>query len=261
MSGQTYKTSRSYIIPAEANQRLIYVLDSQNPETILAKILRTFFEEMGYSEIYPNFNSLRIGTVHPFAILLAQEVLEQPKSTNLFPSITVADSNASEDTQTLSDGYAPLVFYPEDIANLDGYRQAKEVFVSDTGWQKIKDTVAANGHVIGIKRTYTTRNTMDFNIWSDNKDITSFLFDMVCHFLIQKKADIHNTQDIDIGTVSGRRTGDINLDFGMLLYGGNAQTSILMDHTAVLFDTSIKSISEIDVKTLPEYFTLEAVNV
>lgn len=255
MSKQTFKTSRAHIVPLTPNQTQVYVLDAQNPESILAKILRAFFEEMGYSEIFPNFDRLRVGTVHPFSVLLAQEILEQPKSNNLFPSVTVADSSASEDSPTLGDEYDSIVFYPSDIAKLDGYRQSKEVFVSDTGWAKVLSTIQEKGQIVGIKRTYTTRNQINFNIWSDNKDITSFLFDMVCHFLMQKKGSIHRDQDIDIGAISGRRTGDINLDFGMLLYGGNVEVNIQMDHTAVLFDTLVGSIEEIDTTTLPEYFT------
>lgn len=255
MSKQTFKTSRAQIVPLVPNQNFVYILDARNPEAILAKILRAFFEEMGYSEIFPNFDRLRVGTVHPFSVLLAQEILEQPKSTNLFPSVTVADSSASEDSPTLGDEYEAISFTPSDIAKLDGYRQAKEVFASDTGWAKVLSTVQVKGEIIGVKRTYTTRNSINFNIWSDNKDITSFLFDMVCHFLMQKKGSIHKDEDIDIGSISGRRTGDINLDFGMLLYGGNVEVTIQMDHSAVLFDASADSISEVNTATFPEYFT------
>ena len=154
----------------------------------------------------------------------------------------------------LGDGYESLVFGPSDIATLDGYGQSNEVFISDSGWQKVLDTLAANGHVVGVKRSYSLRSTLDFNIWSENKDVTSFLFDMVCHFLIQKKGEIHDQQDIDLGPINGRRTGDINLDFGMLLYGTNVQATAILDHSAVLFDTSIKMVEEIDTTTLPSYF-------
>jgi len=259
MSGQTYKTSRACIRPATANQRFVYALDSVNPETVLSRILRDFMEGMGYSEMFPNFDKLRVGTVHPFSILLAQEVLEQPKSVNVFPSITVCDSNTSEDIQTLADQYNALVFHAKEVAILDGYRQNKEVFVSDTGWAKIQSTIASVGKIVGIQRSYNTRSTIDFNIWSENKDITSFLFDMVGHFLIQKKVDIHMENKIDIGQLNGRRSGDINLDFGMLLYGANVQVSVVMNHVAVLFDTAIGSVQEIDTSSLPEFFDMGGV--
>ena len=256
---QIYKSVRAVIRAADANQRFVYVLDSANPEILLAKVLRDFLATMGYSDIFPNFDNIRVGTIHPFAILLAQEVLDQPKKTNIFPSITIADSASNEDAMMLGDDYVALAFTPEQIASLDGYRQAKDVFVSDAGWQKIEDQVAEKGHVIGIRKRYHTQHTIDFNIWADNKEITSFLFDMASHFVTQKRVDVHNDLGIDMAGISGRRSGDINLDFGMLLYGANLRVQASMNHEAVLFDTGVESIAEIDTITLPQYFTLQGV--
>lgn len=253
---QTYKTTRANIRPLNVNQRYVYVLESENPEAVIAKEMRAFFATMGYSEIYPNFDSIRIGTVHPFSILLAQEVLEQPKNVNVFPSITIADSGAQEDVEVLSNDYAALTFQAADIAKLEGYRIAGDVFVSDTGLAAIQSAVNTNGKVVGIKRSYFTRHSMDFNIWTENKDITSFLFDMVSHFIVQKRVDLHNKYRIDFAQLSGRRTGDINLDFGMLLYGANVQVTATMPHEAVLFDTGISTVAEVDTTSLPEYFTM-----
>jgi hypothetical protein len=67
--------------------------------------------------------------------------------------------------------------------------------------------------------------------------------------------DIHN-DGIDLAAMSGRRSGDINLDFGMLLYGANLRVEASMNHEAVLFDTGVNAISEINTQTLPQYFTL-----
>jgi len=110
---QIYKSVRAVIRAADANQRFVYVLDSANPEILLAKVLRDFLATMGYSDIFPNFDNIRVGTIHPFAILLAQEVLDQPKKTNIFPSITIADSASNEDAMMLGDDYVALAFTPE----------------------------------------------------------------------------------------------------------------------------------------------------
>ena len=257
MSGTTYKTSRAYIRPAAANQRFVRVLDSQNPEVVLSRLVREFFDEMGYSEMFPNFNNLRVGTVHPFAIMLAQDILEQPKTANLFPSITITDSNATEDSNILGDDREEVIFRAADMATLDGYRQAKEIHISDTAWAKMQAVVASIGYIVGTKRTFRTRSSIDFNIWSENKDITSFLFDMVTHFIVQKKSDIHTEYSMDVGSLSGRRTGDINLDFGMLLYGANVQVSAVLDHSAAVFDTSIGIITTIDTITRPDFHTTQ----
>ena len=234
----------------------MYALDSDNPEKLLSSVLRDFLETMGYSELFPNFDNIRVGTIHPFAILLAQEVLGQSQNVNIFPSITVADSTAQEDAQVMGDDYVALVFTKEDMAVIDGYRQAKELFIADNGWTKIQERLVSSGNVIGIRRRYHTQHSIDFNIWADNKKITSFIYDMVGHFISQKRVDIHNDQGIDLAGMSGRRSGDINLDFGMLLYGANVRVQASMNHEAVLFDTGVDTISEIDTKTLPQYFTL-----
>lgn len=254
-----YKTVRAQITPAVATQRFIYVLDSENPEVLLVSALRDFLETVGYSEIFPNFDNIRIGTIHPFAILLAQEVLNKPQKSNVFPSVTIADSSINEDAEMLGDDYAVFAFTEENVAVLDGYRQAGAVFVSDTGWAKIQERIAAVGEIIGIRRRYHTSHNLDFNIWAENKDITSFLFDMVSHFVTQARVDVHNNQGIDMGGINGRRSGDINLDFGMLLYGANLRVQASMNHEAVLFDTGVSTIAEIDTQTLPTYFVLGGV--
>jgi len=259
MSNQIFKTSRATIRTADANQRFVYVLDSENPEKLLSKSLRDFMETMGYSGIFPNFDKLRVGSIHPFVILLSQEVLNVEQNINVFPSITIADSTLSEDAEMLGDDYAALVFTASDIATLDGYRQAGAVFVSDAGWAKIEAHMAGSPNIVGIMKRYHTQHSIDFNIWSENKDITSFLFDMVCHYITQKRVDIHNELGIDLGSLSGRRSGDINLDFGMLLYGANVSAVGSINHEATLFDTGVGTIEEIDTQSLPQYFTLQGV--
>jgi hypothetical protein len=256
---QIYKTSRTVIRAADANQRFVYVLDSENPEILLSQVLRDFFETIGYSNIFPNFDNLKVGTVHPFALLLAQDVLGQSQNVNVFPSVTIADSSLAEDAEMLADDYAAFAFDQADIAVLDGYRQAGQVFVSDAGWAKILNHMAGSPNIVGIRRRYHTQHTFNFNIWSENRDITSFLFDMVCHFVTQKRIDLHNDQGIDLSGISGRRSGDINLDFGMILYGANVSVSGSMNHEATLFDTGVETITEVDTQTLPQYFTLQGV--
>jgi hypothetical protein len=258
--GSIYKTSQTSVITADPNQRYVYVLQAENPEEALVRYLRDFLKTVGFSSIFPNFNNIRIGSVHPFAILLAQDVLGQKQSTNQFPSITIGDSSASEDAEVLGNDYRTFSMDAEEIVALGGYRDSGKIFCSDEGWTKIQEQVDSIGHIVGILRRYHTQHNMDFNIWSENKEVTSFLYDMVMHFITQRKADIHNELGYDFSSVSGRRSGDINLDFGTMLYGANVSAQMSMDHEAILFDTGVVNISEIDTQSLPEYFVLGAVN-
>lgn len=256
---KVYKTSRARVKTERANDRYVYLLESQNPEIRLAERLRDFLKTLGYSSLFPNFDNIRIGTVHPFAVLLAQEVLNQPQKTNLFPSITIADSTVQEDAEVLSDDYSLASWSEEDIVNIGGYREANAVFVSDAGWEKIQATIAKRGRIAGVTRQYHANHNLDFNVWSENKEVTSFLFDCVCHFVSQLRIDLHSQDGLDMAGISGRRSGDINLDYGKLLYGANVSVSMAMNQRATVFDTEIVDIKTVDGRKLPEYFTLKAV--
>ena len=254
-----YKTSRAYVATANANDRYVYLLESQNPEIKLAKRLRDFLRTVGYSSLFPNFDNIRIGTVHPFAMLLAQDVLNQPQKTNMFPSITISDSTLQEDSEVLSDDYNLASWSEEDIVNIGGYREANEAFVSDEGWSRIQAVIAKRKRIAGITRQYHANHSLDFNVWSENKEVTSFLFDLVCHFATQLRIDLHTHEGFDMAGISGRRSGDINLDFGKILYGANVSVSMGMNQRATVFDTEVVDIKTVDTRKLPEYFTLKAV--
>lgn len=255
-----YKTSRTNVINPNTNDRFVYLLESENPEEALSAKMRAFLRQVGYSDLFPNFDNIRVGTVHPFAILLAQEVLGENQKTNVFPAITIVDSALQQDTEVLGDEYSLASWSAEDIVNIEGYRAEEKVFISDDGLTRVKEVVSAQGNIAGVTRQYHTSHNMDFNVWSENKEVTSFLFDMVCHFVTQLRNDIHTELGYDMAGINGRRSGDINLDFGKLLYGANVTVSVALNHRATLFDTSVVNISTIDTQTLPEYFTLGAIS-
>lgn len=257
--GNIYKPSAATIRTDNANSRFVYLLESENPEKSLSRYLRDFLQTVGYSELFPNFDNIRVSTVHPFVILLSQEVLGTSQKVNVFPSITVVDSTMAEDVEVLGDELIQAVWTAEDMAQMDGLRQQKLVYVSDSGWTRLQERLAEKNELIGITRQYHTSHSIDFNIWSENKDITNFLFDMVCHFITQKRNDIHENLGYDLSNIQGRRSGDINLDFGKLLYGANVTISMAFNHRATLFDTAAVSISEVDTQSLPAYFVLNTI--
>ena len=80
MMGNIYKTSRTVVRVSDVNSRFVYLLESENPEIKLSQEIRDFLQTVGYSNMFPNFDNIRVGTIHPFAILLSQEVLGQTKT-------------------------------------------------------------------------------------------------------------------------------------------------------------------------------------
>jgi len=53
-----------------SNNRNIKVVSALNPETKIIDTLSTYLSNAGYSEMFPNFDTVNIGAVHPFALLL-----------------------------------------------------------------------------------------------------------------------------------------------------------------------------------------------
>jgi hypothetical protein len=253
MSNNLYKTSRSYIKSSDPSVNLVYVVDSYNPEQTLAEKLNEYLNKLGYSSIFPNFSSIRVGTIHPFALLLAQEVFSQSKKTDVFPSITVSDSSSEDDSQTLGESFEEIVIGAEGFAELDGYRQAGVIYASDDGWSKLKTKIGSDGFIVAHKWRYYSQHSFDFNIWSDNKAVTSFLFDMVRQFISSARRELHiaNEYAIDLGNASGRRSGDINLDFGSLLYGANYTVQASTNHATMVFDISETKIASVNTQSLP----------
>lgn len=252
MSVQKHLASSAEVRPLEAN-RLVRVMDSENPEIIFVKALRDYFLEVGFSETYSHFGNLNIGAVHPFILLLFADVMGDPQDLNVFPSITVADSSQDESNQTLAREVNYLILHAADIQVFKNYRDQNKVFISDNGLYHLEQGTLNNQTLVGQQTIDTALHVFDFNIWSTNKDVTSLIYDMVDSFLTAEIGNLH-LKDIDIQSKSGRRSGDVNLEFGKILYGSNITVNATVRRSSMVVNPVIGTITEIDVKTLPQYF-------
>jgi len=254
MSKQQYLASSAEVRALEAN-RLIRILDSENPEIIFVKALKDYFVEVGFSESYSNFGSLNIGTVHPFILFLFADVMGEKQDFNVFPSITIADSSQDESHQTLSRETDYIVLTSSDVQVFKNYRDQGKLFISDNGLYHLEQGTADGGTIVGKQTIDTALHTFDFNTWSTNKDITSLIYDMIDSFLTAEIASLH-LQDIDIQSKGGRRTGDVNIEFGKILYGANITVSAAVRRSNMVVNPVIGTITGIDTTTLPQYFAL-----
>lgn len=245
--------SRAEIIEKIAD-RLIRIVESENPEEVFVKMLRDYFVEVGFSEKFPNFARLNIGVVHPFIILLMGDMKGAQANFDVFPSITVADTSMDEAAETLAKDEAYIALDQDDVIKLIGYTSTGELHISDTGIAKLRSATMDGGKVVGRELTHTTGHTFDFNIWTMNRDVTSFIFDTVEGFLESEIGNLHMA-GIDIASHSGRRTGDVNLDYGKLLYGANVSASVTIRHKSITVNPRLGTIASIDTTTLPTYFT------
>lgn len=240
-----YKAS-SAEIRRPPDTQLIKIIEYANPELILPKMIQQFFLEIGFADLYPHFKTIRIGAVHPFALLLFQDVQGQQLDLSVFPSITVSDSSDSEVFDDLSRGFQSYQLNQEQLAKLLGSVDSGDLIMSSTNRARLESAVQGGATVNATTRDFRANHNIDLNIWSENKDLTSILFDMVKHFVISNTDKLH-ASGIDVFEgVSGRRSGDINVEFGRILYGANVQMRAVIHTTSMTIDlpyTDIKYIT------------------
>ena len=228
-----------------------------NPEKVLVDALADYLRTTGYMEKYPNFSTVRVGVVHPFAILIFQSFQNETLSTDLFPSITVADSSDSRQALVIGQSGEEIVYSAAEVFQVKTCNENGSLFVSDAGIQALETATANGGKVAGVLRRYYMSHNMDFNIWADNRDIVSMLYELVQHFLVEYAEKVAEDARMDYqGQLSGRRSGDVNVEFGSILYGANVTADVGVRSESVEMDVPIGIISEIDVQTYPEYHTV-----
>jgi len=246
-----YKTSYAEIKAASANA-LVRITDIENPENVFIDALRGYFTQVGFSETYPNFGNINIGAVHPFILLLFADIMDEKQDFSIFPSITVADSSMEDAHETLGRETEYINVTAQDVAVFESYRE-RGLHISDTGLASMKAATVGGKTIVGRKTTHITKHSYDFNIWSDNKEITNFIFEIVDAFLTTEVEYLHE-RGVDIQGMSGRKTGDINMEFGRILYGANITATVTVIHTDMVVNPVLYTIAKIDTTTLPSYF-------
>jgi len=248
--GSIYKPSRAKIIRPAATRK-IRLIQYANPEQILPPLMQEFFIELGYSSMYPNFKHLRVGAVHPFALLLFQDSLGQKLDLSIFPSITISDSSDTEVYSELGRGFENYQLTAEMLAYIVGSINAGKIIISDANLTRLQTAVADGSTINCSKVNYHSNHNIDINIWSENKDLTSLLYDMVKHFIMGNINRLR-LEGIDIqNPIGGRRSGDINVEFGRLLYGANVTVSAVIDTANMWVDIPIGEI--VTINPDPDY--------
>lgn len=248
--GNLYKPSNASIRVQAANYP-VWVIEAANPEVILGRMLSAFFLEMRFKDLYPNFGDIRIGTIHPFAMLLFQDVMGEALDLSVFPSITVSDTTENEDFMTLGHDTFDIPIDALICADMDGYVQSGKFTVNPTSWGYVKAAVAL-GPVVGTKTSYRGQHSIDLNIWTENRDLTSMIYDLVKAFVNSQRNTLHNHGIDIVGALSGRRSGDISVEFGKMLHGGNLTIPAVIDCGAMRIDLSTDVINHINVS--PEVY-------
>jgi hypothetical protein len=252
---QIFKASAAYVREAVSNRR-VRLIESQNPEIIIAEMLREYFVDVGFNEMYPNFGNINIGTIHPFALFLFAETKGESQNFNLLPSITVANGSTEEASVTLNQERVEVTYSAAEVAIIEMQKANKVWFISDTGLASLKTATANGSKAVGIKTSITSEETFTLEIWADNKDITSLIYDMVHAFIYGNTLRL-NEAGLQYQNLRGQRTGDINMDFGKILYGANITYVAHVPNTTVEFDVVTEIIGSIKTTPTGEPLTTE----
>jgi len=244
------KASAAEVRETTAN-RVIRVIEVENPEAVFVNYLADFFNEIGFSEAYPNFGTINIGTVHPFALLLFAESKGDKLDFNILPSITVVETSTTETDETLGRDRTEIEVDAAFVEIIRSQVAKKEWFISDTGLAALETSTAGELSLAGIMNTHTANNTYVFDIWSTNKDVASIIFDLTDSFLADINVEALHIKGIDLGTKSGRRSGDLNIDFGRILYGSSVSIQAKTRNTTMSVNPVVDFIATIE--TDPTY--------
>lgn len=244
------KASAAEVRETTAN-RIIRIIEIENPETVFVNYLADFFNEIGFSEMYPNFGTINIGVVHPFALLLFAESKGDKLDFNILPSITIVETSSTETDEMLGRDRTEIEVDAAFIEIVRSQIAKKEWFISDTGLAALETGTAGGESLAGVMNTRIANNTYVFDIWSANKDVASLIYDLTDSFLADINVEELHNKGIDLGTKSGKRSGDLNLDFGRILYGSSVSVQAKTRGTVMSINPVVDFIAEIIVD--PDY--------
>ncbi len=191
-----------------------------DPEVTVANALRDFLGKLGFSSLFPNFGSVRVTTVHPFAMFLFQQELGKPIDESLLPSVTVQSSSDTEVVQMLAHEKTPIEITTSALTQLLAAVSAGSLFCSVEGIERL-NTAIGGDVLLGEQKSIQSDHQLNLNIWTDNKEMTGILYDIVRLFALNETDHLRDNGIDIIGQISGTRSGDINIEFGRLLFGAN----------------------------------------
>ena len=237
---------------------LIRIVEYNNPEVyFVPQIVDYFKNQIGQSSLLPNFTALRVGSVHPFALALFAQELGNKISADLFPSITVADTEDSEDPIMMGRDYDEVTLDVNAVSLIAASAQKGSLIISPANLTALQAAVqaAAGQTLVGRRAGYWAAHQVNMNIWGENRDVVVLIYDLLKHFIISNIQMFHEAGiDVQKG-ITGRRTGDINLDFSMLLYGANITVPCTIQTASMLVEVPYGYITSID--SAPTFFTTE----
>jgi len=189
-------------------------------EDVLIEELKKYLADVRFDELYPVVGSVRVSNEHPFALLLNQQSNGSVYDGQLFPSITVV-SGSDEKVPQLAEvhEWKACTLEPTDVDQIAG--AGYQIASGALEW--LKTYFATNSALYGVTGFGPRRDRMTIEVWSENIQLKNELYNLVELFLCgPKRVELDKAHGITVfeDTIRGQRSGNYNLDFGQILYGG-----------------------------------------
>lgn len=139
------------------------------------------------------------------------------------------DSYGSETEEELGRAYEDGV---ASASQIQEWASSRRVLVSNEQIQTL-----GSSQVPYKKWSIRSMRTLNFDIWGENHDLVSRLYDMVESFAVV-------TTDTDEsfvlhGSITGKRSGDVNVEFGTVLYGAMVSVPLIVSRDVLELDSEI----------------------
>lgn len=248
MSDITLTTS-SIVAPSSSPPVVIY--QYTNPEIILPPLILEYLTKVGFNSMFPNFQGVRVGAEHPFWTFEYNALNGAAYDLNILPSITIKDAQDTETFDTLGMNYQPVSINSTFVAELvpqlfDASDNSGFLVTSSANISTLQAATQSGATINGLKRMWTARHTIQFEIWADNKNITSLLYNAMDSFVLDSLEALH-ALSIDFQDISGSRSGDVNLDYGRVLWGASLVFNAFIRSGVMEIDVNLEDIEHIDV--------------
>lgn len=207
------------------------LINSVDVEDVLIDAIKQELQNFDLEAQFPNFSPLKISKIHPFLVILG----DARADLGLFPSLTVGDMSAVTSASVLNRDGREMVF--NDVSGIQQALIDMNIKGSKSFVDGLTDMLAQNnGRLIGRVQEHAMKHSVAISIWSQNRDFTSALWEIII-LLFNEQNFVENVAAKGVylmsEALSGRRTGDINLELGGLIYG--ASIDVIVDAHRSIF--------------------------
>jgi len=201
-----------------------------------------FFNDIGWDR-HPNFSKhgkLNIGKVHPFARLLSDT--RRLRWQDVMPSISIA--MVDDNTNDLAIGKDAVVVEITQ-ALVQELEDQKYSLNRQQVFRDLYKILDAGTTLYGLQTNRRYQAKISMEIWADSDVVKDALYEGTKDMLDFYAKALYDDGAENI-TVTGKKDGDYNFDFGVMLYGSNVTMTYVIANMTFYIDTEVQQIASIN---------------